>query len=449
MLDVAKSLPDDPDELRRFTALLLAEVKSQAMLIEKLRHQLAGHRSHRFGTSSETIEQLQLALEATEISIAKMTAKLRLPDEEGKDKPKRRPIPDHIPRQEIELTTGDEDCARCGGTLRRLGEDVTEELEFVPGARPLFLNQWRTRSRHREPDRPSPPGLFRLRGLHTGRLAIPPDRARPSRPRPAGACSGLQIRRPSAALSPEPDLRARRTRPRPLDARGLGRQVHGASGTARRCHRAACAGRPGDLRGRHPGQDAGARHRQDRDCAAVDIRAGRAALGRRCPARQLVSLLARSEGPTPQGSSRRLQRLDACRWLRRVRGHLSVQRHPRGRLHGTRHCPRTNGGQWLVPAQVRRRPQGPGIGHRRRGHPAHRAALRGREGGAGIAAGPACRDPPGESGAGLRRIGQLAARPTADDLRQVTAGHGDPIWPDAHEAASTLSRPRLPRAGHG
>jgi len=72
MLDAVNSLPEDPEELRRFTALLLAEVKSQAMLIEKLRHQLAGHRSHRFGTSSETIEQLQLALEATEISIAKM-----------------------------------------------------------------------------------------------------------------------------------------------------------------------------------------------------------------------------------------------------------------------------------------------------------------------------------------------------------------------------------------
>ena len=132
MLDSAKSLPEDPDELRRFTALLLAEVKSQAMLIEKLRHQLAGHRSHRFGPSSETIDQLQLALEASEIAVAKMTAKLRLPDEE-KDKPKRRPIPGHIPRQEIELTTGDDGCGHCGGTLRRLGEDVTEELEYAPG----------------------------------------------------------------------------------------------------------------------------------------------------------------------------------------------------------------------------------------------------------------------------------------------------------------------------
>ena len=71
MLDVAKSLPEDPEELRRFTALLLAEVKSQALLIEKLRHQLAGHRSHRFGASSETIEQLQLALETSEIAVAK------------------------------------------------------------------------------------------------------------------------------------------------------------------------------------------------------------------------------------------------------------------------------------------------------------------------------------------------------------------------------------------
>uniref|UniRef100_UPI0019D3FFB7 IS66 family transposase zinc-finger binding domain-containing protein n=1 Tax=Pseudophaeobacter leonis TaxID=1144477 RepID=UPI0019D3FFB7 len=45
----------------------------------------------------------------------------------------RRPIPDHIPRMEVELTTGDDDCPQCGGGLRRLGEDVTEELEYVPG----------------------------------------------------------------------------------------------------------------------------------------------------------------------------------------------------------------------------------------------------------------------------------------------------------------------------
>lgn len=134
MIDMAKALPEDPAELRKFTQLLLAEVKSQAMLIEKLRHQLSGHRTHRFGSKSESIEQLQLALESSEIATAAMTARLRLPDEEPlKEKPRRGSIPDHIPRQHIELTTGDDACADCGGKLRRLGEDVTEELEYVPG----------------------------------------------------------------------------------------------------------------------------------------------------------------------------------------------------------------------------------------------------------------------------------------------------------------------------
>lgn len=134
MSDLAENLPDDPADLRAFTQLLLAEVKSQALLIEKLRHQLAGHRAHRFGSRSETIDQLNLALETSEIAIAALTAKLdRSGKDTLKDKPKRRPVPEHIPRREIELTVGDKPCAGCGGTLRRLGEDVTEELEYVPG----------------------------------------------------------------------------------------------------------------------------------------------------------------------------------------------------------------------------------------------------------------------------------------------------------------------------
>ena len=60
-----------------------------------------------------------------------MTARLRLPDDAPADKPK--PIPDHIPRVEVELTPGNTACAQWRGKLRRLGEDVTEELEYVPG----------------------------------------------------------------------------------------------------------------------------------------------------------------------------------------------------------------------------------------------------------------------------------------------------------------------------
>lgn len=60
-------------------ALLLAEVKSQLMLIEKLPHGLAGHQTHRYGASSEPAEQLRLALEMREIAIAAVTAKLHVP----------------------------------------------------------------------------------------------------------------------------------------------------------------------------------------------------------------------------------------------------------------------------------------------------------------------------------------------------------------------------------
>jgi transposase len=70
---------------------------------------------------------------ANEIAIAAMTAKLRLPDDAPADKPKRKPVPDHIPRIEAELIPENTECANCGGKLRRLGEDVTEELEYVPG----------------------------------------------------------------------------------------------------------------------------------------------------------------------------------------------------------------------------------------------------------------------------------------------------------------------------
>ena len=134
MLDEAAALPDDPDDLRSLAERLIAEVKAQAILIEKLRHQLAGHRAHRFGASAETADQLQLALETSELAAAAMTAKLRLPEPaEEKGVPKRRPIPDHVPRTMIELLPETNDCAACGGRLRQIGEDVTEELEYVPG----------------------------------------------------------------------------------------------------------------------------------------------------------------------------------------------------------------------------------------------------------------------------------------------------------------------------
>jgi transposase len=46
--------------------------------------------------------------------------------------PKRKPLPAGLPRQETVLSPGDA-CGHCGGRLKTLGEDVTEELDYLPG----------------------------------------------------------------------------------------------------------------------------------------------------------------------------------------------------------------------------------------------------------------------------------------------------------------------------
>lgn len=110
-----------------------AELHTRDLLIEKLKHQLASLRRSRFGSSSEALEQLELTLEEAEIAAAIDPAvqPVVVPAPE-KDQPKRRPLPDHLPRSEQVLSPG-EACGRCGGKLKHLGEDVTEELEYVPG----------------------------------------------------------------------------------------------------------------------------------------------------------------------------------------------------------------------------------------------------------------------------------------------------------------------------
>ena len=134
MLDDAQELPNDPAILKDLVASLASELKSRDLLIEKLKHQLAGQRRHRFGARSESLDQLELTLEEEEIALA-AEAPVRQDTAAAPDKkrqPKRRPLPDHLPRNETVLSAGDA-CADCGGRLKRLGEDVTEELEYVPG----------------------------------------------------------------------------------------------------------------------------------------------------------------------------------------------------------------------------------------------------------------------------------------------------------------------------
>ncbi|MEQ8653067.1 MAG: hypothetical protein RIC87_11445 [Kiloniellales bacterium] len=129
-------MPEDPAALRALVleyeaevAAFRAEIQARDLMIEKLKLQLAGQRRHRFGARSETMDQLELTLEEAEISAAQMDVPPQAPQQDGtarpKDKPKRKPLPADLPRNEEILSPG-ETCGACGGRLRTLGEDVTE-----------------------------------------------------------------------------------------------------------------------------------------------------------------------------------------------------------------------------------------------------------------------------------------------------------------------------------
>ena len=108
--------------------------KAQALEIEKRKHQLAGYNRHRFGSKSGSTDQLnlQLRLEEEETAAARSTTEEDTSAApEPKQKPKRKPLPPDLPRHEQVLSPGE--VCKCGGSLRAIGEDVTEEPEYVPG----------------------------------------------------------------------------------------------------------------------------------------------------------------------------------------------------------------------------------------------------------------------------------------------------------------------------
>ncbi len=143
MLDAFKSLPDDPARLKGLVSRMDPEITSLTYQVEKLKAELAGHRKARFGSRSESLDQLALDLqddEEIEAAAEAQQAEQSSGDDEeaasnkprAKRKHNRTPLPDHLDRQDEVLSTG-EDCSACGGSLRQIGEDVTEELEYVPG----------------------------------------------------------------------------------------------------------------------------------------------------------------------------------------------------------------------------------------------------------------------------------------------------------------------------
>jgi transposase len=116
-----------------------AAVSSARLEIERLRLLLAKARRERFGQSAERgarlVEQLELQLAELEETAAEEDAAAGLAAPPARPRPgrrpARRPLPAHLPRERV-VYPAPCSCPKCGGPVRKLGEDVTESLECEP-----------------------------------------------------------------------------------------------------------------------------------------------------------------------------------------------------------------------------------------------------------------------------------------------------------------------------
>ena len=109
------------------------------MVIEKLSHELATLKRHKYAQRSEQMNDLQASLwnelvegdlaaieiELAQLSVVDATA-------QTKKQPKRAPLPAELPRTLIHHEP-EKNLCNCGCQLKRVGEDVSEKLDYVPG----------------------------------------------------------------------------------------------------------------------------------------------------------------------------------------------------------------------------------------------------------------------------------------------------------------------------
>ncbi len=139
----ATHAPHTVDSLLRLVQARDAEVALLKLLVDKLKLQLLRQVRARFGASSEQLDDPQIALidglPVPGLAPVAKTPEAPAANSEGLD----RSLPAHLPREHHvyrpEASDARRDaagqacgCSACGGRLRQIGQDVSEQLEYVP-----------------------------------------------------------------------------------------------------------------------------------------------------------------------------------------------------------------------------------------------------------------------------------------------------------------------------
>lgn len=113
------------------------EIEHLKLLLVKLHRMQFGRKSEKL---ARQIEQLELRLEELESHRSERECNAAEPapviasSTPAAAKPGGRALPDHLPRHTRRHEPKETACPQCPGELRKLGEDVSEMLEYVPPA---------------------------------------------------------------------------------------------------------------------------------------------------------------------------------------------------------------------------------------------------------------------------------------------------------------------------
>jgi len=136
MLMDTTTLPDTTEELKALVLDLDAKYRARIEFLEErvrfFQKQLFGRKTEKRPAESEG-QQLHLFNEAEALTQEKAEEKPLTVPEHTRRRPKRKPLPEDLPRVEV-IHDIDEDqkICTCGVQLSRIGEEVSEKLDIIP-----------------------------------------------------------------------------------------------------------------------------------------------------------------------------------------------------------------------------------------------------------------------------------------------------------------------------
>ena len=108
-----------------------ARIEHLRLMVEKFRHMIFGRKSEKLVLKLEQME-FELEEDETTQAEAEAIAERVAPIKEAKPRSERKPLPEHLKREEVTHKPDTDCCPDCGGGLRHFGDDISEQLEYVP-----------------------------------------------------------------------------------------------------------------------------------------------------------------------------------------------------------------------------------------------------------------------------------------------------------------------------